>query len=93
MGVLPLRLPEGWRASAMRISPRDVVEIDLDFNALSPRARVRVTLRRTDTGETMAGEAEALLETDREVALVRAGGIIPMILRRALDASHASTKS
>jgi hypothetical protein len=35
MGVLPLCLPEGWGASAMRISPRDVVEIDLDFNALA----------------------------------------------------------
>jgi hypothetical protein len=37
------------------------------------------------TGEVVAGQAVALLDTAKDVELIRAGGIIPMILRRALD--------
>jgi hypothetical protein len=38
----------------------------------------------------VAGDAVALLDTDRDVALIHAGGIIPMILQRALQASKTS---
>jgi DNA-binding transcriptional LysR family regulator len=46
---------------------------------------VQVCLRRHATGEVISGEALALLDTERDVALIREGGIIPMILRRALN--------
>ncbi|HEY8613733.1 MAG TPA: aconitate hydratase AcnA [Roseomonas sp.] len=85
MGVLPLRLPEGWRAEALGLRPGDVIEIGWDTAALAPRAAVPVTLRRA-SGVVEEGRATALLDTARDVALIRAGGIIPMILRRALDA-------
>ncbi|MBI0537172.1 aconitate hydratase AcnA [Roseomonas sp. KE2513] len=88
MGVLPLRMPEGWRPEALGIGSGDLIEIDWNPAALTPRAAVGVTLRRAD-GTALAGTATALLDTAREVALVRAGGMIPMILRRALDASRA----
>jgi aconitate hydratase len=84
MGVLPLRLPEGWVASTRRIAPGDTIEIDLDPVALGPRAIVIVRLRRHATGEVVAGQAVALLDTAKDVDLIRAGGIIPMILRKAL---------
>ncbi|WP_043833117.1 aconitate hydratase AcnA [Muricoccus aerilatus] len=87
MGVLPLRLPEGWRPETLGIGPGDLLEIDWNPAALTPRAAVGVTLRRAD-GTALAGTATALLDTAREVALVRAGGMIPMILRRALEASR-----
>jgi len=86
MGVLPLRLPEGWRPEALGLRPEDRIEIDWNPAALRPRAPVGVTLRRAD-GVTLSGTATALLDTAREVALLRAGGMIPMILRRALAAS------
>jgi aconitate hydratase len=84
MGVLPLRLPKGWVASTLRIAPGDTIEIDLDPVALVPRAIVIVRLRRHTTGEVIAGQAVALLDTAKDVDLIRAGGIIPMILRKAL---------
>jgi aconitate hydratase len=84
MGVLPLRLPQGWRAGEMRITPRDTVELGLDLRTLSPRCDMRIVLRRAEGGEAVEGIATALLDTDRDVDLLRAGGMIPMILRRAL---------
>ena len=86
MGVLPLRLPEGWRFDTLGLRPGDTVELDWEMEALAPRAAVPVTLRRAATGETLTGTATALVETSREVALIQAGGMIPMILRRALAA-------
>jgi aconitate hydratase len=91
MGVLPLRLPQGWRAGEMRITPRDTVEVDLNLRTLSPRCDVRLVLRRAEGGEAVEGIATALLDTDRDVDLLRAGGMIPMILRRALAEGSSAT--
>ena len=85
MGVVPLRLPEGWRPETLALKPGDVIEVALDLDALAPRAEVAVTIRRADGG-TLSGTAIALLDTAREVALIRGGGMIPTILRRALRA-------
>jgi aconitate hydratase len=86
MGVVPLRLPEGWRPEALALKPGDVIEVALDLAALAPRATVAVTIRRAD-GTAMTGEATALLDTARDVALVQGGGMIPTILRTALAAA------
>jgi aconitate hydratase len=86
MGVVPLALPEGWRPETLGLVPGDVIEVALDLAALAPRAAVPVTVRRVD-GVTTGGTATALLETAREVALVRGGGMIPTILRKALAGS------
>ncbi|TDH59933.1 aconitate hydratase AcnA [Dankookia rubra] len=95
MGVLPLRLPEGWRFDMLGLAPDDAIEIAWDLPALVPRAAIPLTLRRGVTGEVLSGTATALIETAREVALIQAGGMIPMILRRALAASgggHAASR-
>ena len=89
MGVLPLRLPVGWRASGMRITPRDTIELDLDFETLTPRCDVRLVLRRADSDDVVEGIATALVETGLEVALLRVGGMIPMILQRALASDRS----
>lgn len=86
MGVLPLRLPEGWRFDTVGLATGDTIEIDWNLDALTPRAAVPVTIRRAD-GSAQSGAATALLETAREVALVQGGGMIPTILRKALAAS------
>jgi len=86
MGVLPLRLPEGWRFDALALQPGDLIEIGWDPAALTPRAAVAVTLRRAD-GSALQGVATALLDTAREVRLIQDGGMIPTILRRALAAT------
>jgi aconitate hydratase len=89
MGVLPLRLPEGWRAQELGLRPGDMIEIGWDPASLAPRAMLPVRLRRA-SGAVEEGQATALLDTARDVALIRAGGIIPMILQRALQADSTN---
>jgi aconitate hydratase len=88
MGVLPLRLPDGWAPTTMHIAPGDTLELHLNLATLKPCSTVRVVLRHATTRQATAGIATALLETERDVALIRAEGIIPLILRRALEASR-----
>ncbi len=91
MGVLPLQLPAGWQPEALRLRAGDVMEITWDPASLAPRCAVPVTLRRTGTEGVLSGIATALLDTAREVDLVRAGGIIPTILHRVLATSNGET--
>ncbi|MFC7738775.1 aconitate hydratase AcnA [Roseomonas sp. GCM10028921] len=86
MGVLPLRLPEGWRFDTLGLRPGDLIEIEWNPAALTPRAEVPVTVRRAD-GTAVQGMAVALLDTARDVRLIQAGGMIPTILRQALSAT------
>ena len=86
MGILPLALPAGWRPAELELLPGDTVAVEWDPAALAPHARLRVAVRRATGGEGPVGTATALLDTAREVGLVQAGGIIPLILRRALAA-------
>lgn len=88
MGVVPLRLSAGWRPETLGILPGDVIELGLDLAALAPLAGVPVTFRRAN-GDRLAATATALLVTTREVALVRGGGMIPTILRKALAGATA----
>jgi aconitate hydratase len=88
MGVLPLQLPEGWKPATLDVSPGDTVELHIDWNKLQPRCTIEVVLRWSAGKEPLRGKATGLLETEREVALVRAGGMIPEILRRAFKASR-----
>ena len=91
MGVLPLQLPRGWRAVGMGLVPGDLVEVDWNLAALTPRCDVAVRLHRASSCAIESGVAVALLDTEREVALVQAGGIIPMILVRSLEMSTSAT--
>jgi aconitate hydratase len=84
MGVAPLRLPEDWRVETLGLGAADCIEIDWDLAALSPRAPVTVRIVRAD-GAVLEGQAAALVDTQAEIALLRAGGMIPSILRRALE--------
>ena len=90
MGVLPLRLPEGWRPATLGLVPGDVIDVALDLATLAPRAPIAVTLRRRD-GTVRQGIATALLDTARDAALIRGGGMIPTILRKALGQTLGET--
>jgi aconitate hydratase A / 2-methylisocitrate dehydratase len=92
MGIVPLLIPRLWRPKDMQIAAADEIEIAWDLDALSPRCTVPITLRRAKSGATQTIDAIALLETMREVQLMREGGIIPMILRKALAASRPHEK-
>ena len=89
MGLLPLQLPDGWRPEELNLAPGDTIEIGWKLDALTPQCEIPVTLHRKVKAETTKGVATALLDTEREVSLIQAQGIIPMILDRALKASPA----
>ncbi len=84
MGILPIKLPENWRAAEMGIAAEDILDIVLEPDALRPLAPVRVTLRRAASGELQSCVATASLQTAQEVELIETGGMIAMILRRFL---------
>jgi aconitate hydratase len=85
MGILPLRLPAGWGPQALQLAPGDRLDIDARPEALAPRVAVTVRVLRAD-GRVDTFPATAAVETGFEVALLRAGGVIPSILRRMLGA-------
>ena len=86
MGVLPLRLPKGLDPKRLALAPGDRIEIEAPPADLAPRMAVPVTIRRA-SGATEVFEAVAAIETSLEVDLLRTGGIIPFILRRAIARS------
>ncbi|WP_342239832.1 aconitate hydratase AcnA [Inquilinus sp. OTU3971] len=83
IGVLPLRLAR--HPAELGLAPGDRLAIEVDPDRLAPRAAVAVTLHRT-AGGTEALPATAAVETTLEIEILRAGGIIPLILRRAMEA-------
>lgn len=79
MGVLPLRLPEGFGPDELALVPGDLLTIVAEPDTISPRCPVEVRLERT-SGETLIFSASAAVETNAEVNILRSGGILPMIL-------------
>jgi aconitate hydratase len=66
----------------LALAPEDRIEIDAPAETLAPRAIVPVTIHRRDGGvERFAAVAQ--VETALELSVLRAGGIIPLILRAA----------
>lgn len=88
MGILPLLLPEGIRPPDLVVSADDRFVIDFSFRNLAPRAEVPVHLLRA-SGEDRPLVLRAAIETSLEVELLRAGGIIPHVLRRSLDQARS----
>ncbi|HEY4030639.1 MAG TPA: aconitate hydratase AcnA [Caulobacteraceae bacterium] len=85
MGVLPLLLPADRGPQALALQLGDRIEIDALPERLAPRAPVKVTVRRRD-GRAENFDALAAVETALEIEVLRTGGILPLILQRALPA-------
>jgi aconitate hydratase len=86
MGILPIRLPAEWHPTELRIKPGDRIEVDARPDQLAPRALVAVTIHRA-SGKTETFDAAAAVETTLEVAILQTGGVLPLILNRALASS------
>jgi aconitate hydratase len=90
MGILPVRLPRGTNPDTLDIQAGDQVEIEASAEMLSPRCEIPVRIIRA------AGSAEefigaAAVETQLEISLLRAGGVIPLILNRKIAAQVPCT--
>jgi aconitate hydratase len=83
MGVLPLRLPPDVKPQTLGLCSGDFLTIHANPDMMSPRCDVLVTVRRTN-GSSMIFRASAAIETNAEVEILRASGILPLILKRCL---------
>ncbi|MBB3019194.1 aconitate hydratase [Microvirga lupini] len=92
MGILPLRLPAERHPHSLQLRSGDQILIDADPAKISPRCAVPVTIRRA-SGESETFTASAAIETGLEVQILRAGGIIPLILRRVTNAEATSRET
>ncbi|HEY1609024.1 MAG TPA: aconitate hydratase AcnA [Paraburkholderia sp.] len=88
MGILPLRFAAGTHPDALDLRPGDRLQIRAPAEALSPRCKVAVDLIRADGG-VEAIDVTAAVETGLECRLLRAGGVIPLILQRHLTSHPA----
>jgi aconitate hydratase len=84
MGVLPVRLAARHVSERLVLESGDQIEMDAAPAAIRPRERVGVRIVRR-MGATEELEATAAIETSLEVEILKAGGILPLILRRELD--------
>lgn len=83
MGILPLRLPAGIQPARLGLHPGDRIEISLEPSAIRPRMETPVTVCHVD-GRRTHFVARAEVETALEIRLLKGGGIVPLILERAL---------
>jgi aconitate hydratase len=84
MGILPLELPAGVSPATLQIAPGDRFEIDVPVATFAPSSACPVTVRRAD-GATQRFVAKAAVATLAEVDVLRAGGLLPLMLRRCLS--------
>ncbi|MDQ2137311.1 aconitate hydratase AcnA [Alcaligenaceae bacterium B3P038] len=87
MGILPLQFAEGVGPDTLRLAPGDRIEVRAEATSIAPRAAVAAFVHRHD-GTSAPLSVTAAVETQLEVALLRAGGVIPAILERTLAAQH-----
>jgi aconitate hydratase len=89
MGILPVVLPTGVSPQSLAIQPGDMIEVRAPGDLLSPRAAVPVRVLRAD-GSVLDIQARAGVETQLEVGLLKAGGVIPSILERMAGSKAAA---
>ncbi|MCX2563030.1 aconitate hydratase AcnA [Acetobacter thailandicus] len=91
MGILPLRLPDGWKASEQKIDARDKFVIRYNFNDLSPRCIVPVEWQRAQNEAVSHLDLTLMVDTAHEITLLKNGGIISTILTEISRNSHSSS--
>jgi len=90
MGILPLRMPAGMTPFSLDIQPGDKILIAAEPGSIAPRGPVRVRLLRVN-GSEQVFDATAAVETQLEVELLRAGGVIPSTLQKRMRARQEET--
>ncbi|CAH1667594.1 Aconitate hydratase A [Hyphomicrobiales bacterium] len=81
MGILPLVFDDAEQGKGLALAPGDRIEIAVPAEALAPRLPTYATLMRTN-GTRIAIPLHVAVETQLECETLRAGGMLPLILRR-----------
>ncbi|MGW2842949.1 aconitate hydratase AcnA [Streptomyces sp. NPDC001493] len=82
MGVLPLLFPAGTDRDSLRLDGTEEIDL-LGVAGLSPGGEIPVRVRRA-SGSVTVFAAVAAVETDREVAYLAVGGVLPYTAARLL---------
>ena len=80
MGVLPLEFVDGATRTSIGLSGFETFEIDGLTDALEPRARLIVRVRRTPMVARPVPVVLARIDTPGRMAYYRHGGILPYVL-------------
>ncbi|WP_261195746.1 aconitate hydratase AcnA [Pseudoruegeria sp. SHC-113] len=83
MGILPLEITGSFLPDRAGLSAGDAIRIDASADRLSMGGAVEVAIQRA-SGATEPLSCRAAVETQQEVALLRAGGVLPGILTARL---------
>jgi aconitate hydratase len=89
MGILPLLLPEDLSPSALALQAGDTLVMDARSENLAPGAALEISVQRPDAAG-LRFTARAAIETAFEVELLKAGGILPHILRSITDVNTSA---
>jgi aconitate hydratase len=84
MGIVPVVRPVGMTPQRLALRPEDRIEIVVPANEMRPRGAASLHIHR-GTGRTETIHAELALHTTQDVSLIRAGGVMPFMLERALE--------
>jgi aconitate hydratase len=89
MGILPLQFAPGDSASSLGLTGREAYTVTGLADGLTPKARLRVRVRRDEDGSERSFEVVARLDGPIEVDYYRQGGILQAVLRRLAVAGAA----
>ena len=81
MGILPLQYPAGESAESLGLTGRETFAVRGLANGDATEAEVEAT---RDDGSKVEFTARVRMDTPREREYLRAGGILPFVLRRLL---------
>lgn len=90
MGILPLQIVNAGELTSLSLEQGDRITITARPGSLRPRCEVTVEIQRRN-GDVDRIDAKAAVETQLEVELLNAGGVIPLILQKTIQASRKDT--
>lgn len=85
MGVLPIILPKEAEAASSAIAADSAVQIDASI--LGPRCLLHVTISSSSQRHRLV--CRAAIETELELSVLKAGGMIPLIISRSMATEGA----
>ena len=89
MGILPIILPKEATAGRFTYEPGN--RIFIDATAVRPRSEIHIRIERND-GSELSFRGLIAIETELELMMMEAGGLIPLILSRAVAGTGRSRR-
>ncbi|WP_297839745.1 aconitate hydratase AcnA [uncultured Roseibium sp.] len=94
MGILPIEIADSFVPAEAGILPDDRFQLEASPEHILPRQEMTMKWKRSD-GTVCDVAARAAVDTRQEIELLRAGGVLPSIIKRSLAnriAANTETK-